>query len=49
MKDEKLSKNKSAVEGIDEMKLLLQYCELFGIKEKVKRKLNRQCWAHRAL
>ncbi|XP_049864902.1 histidine--tRNA ligase, cytoplasmic isoform X2 [Pectinophora gossypiella] len=35
LKDEKLSKTKAAVEGLDGIKLLLQYCELFGIKDKI--------------
>ncbi|XP_063530505.1 histidine--tRNA ligase, cytoplasmic isoform X1 [Cydia strobilella] len=35
LKDEKLSKTKAAVEGLDGIKLLLHYCELFGIKDKI--------------
>jgi histidyl-tRNA synthetase len=35
LKDEKLSKVKAAVEGIEGIKLLLEYCELFGIKDKI--------------
>lgn len=35
LQDEKLSKNKAAIEGINGIKLLLEYCELFGIKDKV--------------
>ena len=34
--DEKLGKNKSGKAGIDDMKLLLNYCELFGVLDKVK-------------
>ena len=34
-KDEKLSANKAAMEGLSEMATLLQYCELYGIKDKV--------------
>jgi hypothetical protein len=33
--DERLSKQKSAVEGLEDMKLLLRYCELYGILDKV--------------
>ncbi|XP_023934272.2 histidine--tRNA ligase, cytoplasmic isoform X1 [Bicyclus anynana] len=35
LQDEKLSKNKSAVEGLEGIKLLLHYCELYGIKDKI--------------
>ncbi|XP_026747316.1 histidine--tRNA ligase, cytoplasmic isoform X2 [Trichoplusia ni] len=35
LKDEKLSKTKAAVEGLEGVKLLLEYCELFGIKDKI--------------
>ncbi|OWR50578.1 Histidyl-tRNA synthetase cytoplasmic [Danaus plexippus plexippus] len=35
LQDEKLSKSKSAVEGLQGIKLLLEYCELYGIKDKV--------------
>ncbi|XP_047989763.1 histidine--tRNA ligase, cytoplasmic isoform X2 [Leguminivora glycinivorella] len=35
LKDEKLSKTKAAVEGLEGIKLLLHYCELFGIKDKI--------------
>lgn len=35
LKDEKLSKTKAAVEGLQGIKLLLEYCELFGIKDKI--------------
>ncbi|CAB3228513.1 unnamed protein product [Arctia plantaginis] len=35
LKDEKLSKTKAAVEGLQGIKLLLEYCELFGIKNKI--------------
>ena len=34
-KDEKLSKNKRAMEGLEDMKLLLKYCELMGVLDKV--------------
>lgn len=34
-KDEKLSKTKAAIEGLEGIKLLLSYCELFGIKDKI--------------
>ena len=32
-----LTKQKSAVEGLEELKLLLKYCELYGIADKVSR------------
>lgn len=35
-KDERLSSNKLAVQGLEEMKLLLNYCNLYGILDKVK-------------
>lgn len=35
LKDEKLSNTKAAVEGIQGIKLLLEYCDLFGIKDKI--------------
>ncbi|KPJ12566.1 Histidyl-tRNA synthetase, cytoplasmic [Papilio machaon] len=35
LKDEKLSKSKAAVEGLEGIKLLLKYSELMGIKEKI--------------
>ncbi|CAF4855224.1 unnamed protein product [Pieris macdunnoughi] len=35
LSDEKLSKSKSAVEGLEGIKLLLHYCELMGIKDKI--------------
>ncbi|XP_021183855.1 histidine--tRNA ligase, cytoplasmic isoform X3 [Helicoverpa armigera] len=35
LQDEKLSKTKAAVEGLQGIKLLLEYCELFGIKDKI--------------
>ena len=31
-----LTKQKSAVEGLEELKLLLKYCELYGITDKVR-------------
>lgn len=33
--DEKLGNNKNGKTGIEDMKLLLQYCQLFGIIDKV--------------
>lgn len=33
--DEKLNKIKPALEGIEDMRLLLQYCKIFGLKEKI--------------
>ncbi|XP_070492801.1 histidine--tRNA ligase, cytoplasmic isoform X2 [Chironomus tepperi] len=36
LKDEKLKKVKSAVQGLEEMKLLLKYCSIFGIKNQVR-------------
>ncbi|XP_062538711.1 histidine--tRNA ligase, cytoplasmic isoform X1 [Armigeres subalbatus] len=33
--DEKLKNIKSAIEGIKDMRLLLQYCEIFGLKDKI--------------
>ena len=35
LKDEKLGANKRAAEGLEEMKLLLRYCDLYGILDKV--------------
>ncbi|XP_026491645.2 histidine--tRNA ligase, cytoplasmic isoform X1 [Vanessa tameamea] len=35
LQDEKLSKSKGAVEGLEGIKLLLNYCELLGIKDKI--------------
>ncbi|XP_053600267.1 histidine--tRNA ligase, cytoplasmic isoform X2 [Plodia interpunctella] len=35
LQDEKLSKNKAAIEGLNGIKLLLEYCELFGVKDKI--------------
>jgi histidyl-tRNA synthetase len=35
LNDEKLKKVKSAVEGLEGMKLLLKYCEIFGVANKV--------------
>ena len=34
--DEKLGSNKSGKAGIEDMKLLLRYCELFGVLDKVQ-------------
>ena len=36
LQDEKLKKVKSAVQGIEDMKLLLKYCNIFGIKNQVR-------------
>lgn len=33
--NEKLCKSKSAVAGLDGMKLFLHYCDLYGLKDKV--------------
>lgn len=35
MKDEKLSGNKSAMEGLEAMKLLLNYCNIYGTTDKI--------------
>ena len=35
LKEERLSTNKSAVQGLEEMKLLLRYCEFYGVLDKV--------------
>ncbi|KAK6619657.1 Histidine--tRNA ligase, cytoplasmic [Polyplax serrata] len=35
MQDEKLMKSKSAVSGLEGMKLFLKYCELYGVKDRV--------------
>ncbi|WAQ99674.1 HARS1-like protein [Mya arenaria] len=35
LKDESLTSQKAAVEGLQELKVLLQYCELFKISDKV--------------
>lgn len=35
--DKKLGSNKSGKAGIEDMKLLLRYCELFGVLDKVQR------------
>ncbi|XP_077122250.1 histidine--tRNA ligase, cytoplasmic [Ranitomeya variabilis] len=35
LKDAKLSKNKLALEGLNDMKTLLQYLELFGVTDKI--------------
>ncbi|XP_063304123.1 histidine--tRNA ligase, cytoplasmic [Pelobates fuscus] len=35
LKDPKLSQNKQALEGLNDMKLLFQYLELFGVKDKI--------------
>lgn len=35
MKDEKLSQQAVAMEGMEDLKLLLQYCELYKISDKV--------------
>ena len=43
--DEALSSNKSAKAGLDDMKLLLQYVDLFAIADKVSSS-NRHCYIH---
>ena len=35
LEDEGLKAQKSAIEGLEELKLLLKYCELYGIADKV--------------
>ncbi|CAG9822580.1 unnamed protein product [Phaedon cochleariae] len=35
LKDENLSKNKTAVEGLEAMQLLLRYCEIYGTGDRV--------------
>lgn len=35
LKDKVLSANKSAVEGLESIKLILHYCKLFGVEDKV--------------
>lgn len=35
LQDPELAKQKDAVEGLEELKLLLNYCELYGISDKV--------------
>lgn len=35
LKDEKLTKSKSAVEGLEAMKLILHYCDIYGTSDKV--------------
>ncbi|XP_070197733.1 histidine--tRNA ligase-like isoform X2 [Littorina saxatilis] len=35
LKDEGLQKQKNAVEALEDMKMLLKYCELFGVADKV--------------
>ncbi|CAH2062900.1 unnamed protein product, partial [Iphiclides podalirius] len=35
LKDEKLIKSKAAVEGLEGIKLLLSYCDILGIKDKI--------------
>lgn len=45
--DPKLMDVKTAVAGVEDMKLLLQYCKLFGVLDKVCRKWGRRgecCW-----
>ena len=36
LQDEGLLKQKNAVEALEEMKLLLKYCQLFGVADKVR-------------
>jgi histidyl-tRNA synthetase len=33
--DERLSQNKLVMQGLDEMRLLLKYCDLYGVLDKV--------------
>jgi hypothetical protein len=35
MKDESLAKQKDAVEGLEELKVLLTYCDLYKVTDKV--------------
>lgn len=35
LKDENLSKNKMAMEGLESLQLLLKYCDLYGTMDKV--------------
>lgn len=35
LQDEKIMKNKRGKEGIEDMKLLLKYCKVFGVTNKV--------------
>jgi len=35
-KDERLSQNKAAVNGLEDMRLLFKYCDLMGILDKVR-------------
>jgi len=39
-KDERICQNKTAMQGLEEMKLLLRYCELYGILDQVAYDLN---------
>jgi len=34
-KDERLSRSKAAMSGLEDMKLLFKYCDLMGILDKV--------------
>lgn len=36
MQDEKLTANKTAKEGLEDMKLLFQYLDIFGITHRVR-------------
>jgi len=36
MKDEKLSQQTSAMEGMQDLRVLLQYCEIYKISDKVQ-------------
>lgn len=36
LSDENLIKSKSAVEGLEAMKLILRYCDIFGTTDRVK-------------
>lgn len=35
LKDPKLTKSKSAVAGLEAMKLLLHYCDIYGVSDRV--------------
>lgn len=40
LKDASLATQKDAVEGLQELKLLLQYCEMYKIEDKVSKWSN---------
>ena len=43
MSDERLTAVPSSVAGLQDMKLLLQYCKLFGVLDKVWRDITVEC------